>query len=204
MCDGTQPQLQDVINTGMVFTCIDMLEVDFEMEVQTAAMHVALNAAIKGSPEQIETLVEHRIIASLCHALEIFADDEDEQLLACALIGLRRILEKADSPENLACYCSKITGCLGLDDIRLMAVHYHCDVHHNARILLHDFFGEHEGAGCELAETKTSKNRNMVLSEFAKHEECNCQGSCILRHIGGHSKRLCRKGKMKKLREKNN
>jgi len=190
----TESNLEECMKAGLITSLIKVIVSDSDIDHQITAAFALLDIVEIANTQQIQVLVAQDLLVAICESLTLGECICDEDMLQNVMIQLQEIMSKARSPDELDAFTKIIDECDGfstLIDLSSSSTH---SVHMLAQELLADYFKYEDCDACahDSMTKKKKKNRNMILSESAQDVVCKCSSGCILKHIGGHSRRLCK------------
>lgn len=113
---GNQHQVQAVLDMGLLPLILHHLSAGDFLTQKEAAWAVS-NLTISGSREQVESLIEHGVVAPLCNLL-VVSDPQVLQVVLDALTNLLRLSRQPNGAEpNYSAVVFQIEECGGLDKI---------------------------------------------------------------------------------------
>jgi len=133
---GNQQQVQAVINANLIPAVIYHLT-NSEIQTQKEAAWCISNLTMSGNVDQIQYVVDQRILRALCQILS----SEDLQLLQVCLDAIHNIL-KQTAPHKLESVRTEIEECRGLDKIESLQNHSNRDIHQQSYEIIERFFSE--------------------------------------------------------------
>lgn len=133
---GSQNQIQAVIDGGILPSIIYYLSVG-DYQQQKEASWIIFNFCLSGTPEQMQRLVQERVIPPLCDLLGL----TDLKVVRNVLDALTCLLKNCDDEENHTVR-DLIESCGGLDKIESLQESKNGDVYSLAYSIIDNYFSE--------------------------------------------------------------
>ncbi|KAI8498962.1 PREDICTED: importin subunit alpha-3-like isoform X2 [Branchiostoma belcheri] len=129
---GNQQQVQAVIEAGLIPMIIHHLSRG-DFQTQKEAAWAISNLTISGRKDQVQYLVNQRVIPPFCNLLSV----KDTQVIQVVLDGINNILKMADNVEAIE---TQIEECHGLDKIEALQNHENEDIYKLAYEIIDQYF----------------------------------------------------------------
>ena len=165
---------------------------DFNLQIETSWLF--LDILEVANIAQTNLMISQNLLDALCNMLEMGMNIDDDELMENVMTHFQTILAQAESPVKLNTHMSEIECAGGFDTLMSIADNNstHC-VHALAKELIAEYFEDDCDAQMEAVPSKKkNKNNNRTLSANAQNNACSCPSGCLLKHIGGFSRRLCK------------
>jgi hypothetical protein len=161
---GNQTQVQAVIDAGLIPMIIHHLTRG-EFQTQKEAAWAISNLTISGRKEQVNYIVQQRVLPPFCNLLTV----KDSQVIQVVLDGINNILKMA--ADDLDQISSEIEECGGLDKIERLQEHENEEIYKLAYEIVDTYFG-----GEEEDDTNVMPGQNTEGFQFDPNTQIPSEG----------------------------
>lgn len=137
---GSQQHIQAVIDESLTPLIIHFLATG-DYPQQKEASWAVYNYCLVGSPEQLEVIIENKVIPALCDLLTL----EDNTLVRNILEALKNLLKKCDI-DGATSVRDEIEECGGLDKIESLQSSKNTEIYQCSYSIIDEFFTEQDDA----------------------------------------------------------